>query len=197
MKKNKIFTLGLIAAFVAILSLTLVAGTFAKYTSTVTGNDSARVAKWGFTLNDENLDLTQNVELNLFDTILDTDGQAETDVKKGQTEKIIAPGTSGKFEFSVKNASEVNALFNMTLTFTNEKAIPLEFSFDNGTTWVKYSEAVTTGDVELNMDATDPTKVTVQWKWAFDGNDVTDTTLGVEGTAVVTVLATITFTQVD
>ena len=48
MKKNKIFTLGLAIAFVFVLSLTLVSGTFAKYTSTVTGKDSAAVAKWAF-----------------------------------------------------------------------------------------------------------------------------------------------------
>ena len=41
MKKNKIFTLGLVITFVFVVSLTLVSGTFAKYTSTVTGNDSA------------------------------------------------------------------------------------------------------------------------------------------------------------
>ena len=51
MKKNKFFMLGIITVFVAILSLTFVSSTFARYTSQVSGTDSARVAiwKWSFT----------------------------------------------------------------------------------------------------------------------------------------------------
>ena len=130
MKKNKIFTLGLAIAFVFVLSLTLVSGTFAKYTSTVTGKDSAAVAKWAFqygnnegALTDIDLVSTKEISFNLFDTILDTNGDTETDVAANK----IAPGTKGSFQFVVKNVSEVNATFDLTLELTGAQ-VPFQYT---------------------------------------------------------------------
>ena len=46
MKRNKLFILGICTVMVALVSLSLVSGTWAKYTSTVSGSSAARVAKW-------------------------------------------------------------------------------------------------------------------------------------------------------
>lgn len=199
MKKNKIFTLGLAIAFVFVLSLTLVSGTFAKYTSTVTGKDSAAVAKWAFqygnnegALTDIDLVSTKEISFNLFDTILDTlDGGAETDVVANK----IAPGTKGSFQFVVKNTSEVNATFDLTLKVTGAQ-VPFEYTIqvDEGSA----SEAsttvpsLTTQTIDRNTSVT----VTITWEWPFDGNDTADTTLGLAASTV-EVNATIVFVQVD
>lgn len=199
MKKNKIFTLGLAIAFVFVLSLTLVSGTFAKYTSTVTGKDSAAVAKWAFrygnnegALTDIDLVSTKEISFNLFDTILDTlDGGAETDVVANK----IAPGTKGSFQFVVKNTSEVNATFDLTLKVTGAQ-VPFEYTIqvDEGSA----SEAsttvpsLTTQTIDMNTSVT----VTITWEWPFDGNDTADTTLGLAASTV-EVNATIVFVQVD
>lgn len=50
MKKNKLFLLGLFVVFAAVLSLSLVSNTLAKYTSSDSGSDTARVAKWGIVM---------------------------------------------------------------------------------------------------------------------------------------------------
>lgn len=198
MKKNKIFTLGLAIAFVFVLSLTLVSGTFAKYTSTVTGKDSAAVAKWAFQYgNNEgaltNIDLvsTKEISFNLFDTILDTNGDTETDVAANK----IAPGTKGSFQFVVNNTSEVNATFDLTLKVTGAQ-VPFEYTIqvDEGSA----SEAsttvpsLTTQTIDRNTSVT----VTITWEWPFDGNDTADTTLGLAASTV-EVNATIVFVQVD
>lgn len=198
MKKNKIFTLGLAIAFVFVLSLTLVSGTFAKYTSTVTGKDSAAVAKWAFqygnnegALTDIDLVSTKEISFNLFDTILDTNGDTETDVAANK----IAPGTKGSFQFVVKNTSEVNATFDLTLKVTGAQ-VPFEYTIqvDEGSA----SEAsttvpsLTTQTIDRNTSVT----VTITWEWPFDGNDTADTTLGLAASTV-EVNATIVFVQVD
>lgn len=198
MKKNKIFTLGLAIAFVFVLSLTLVSGTFAKYTSTVTGKDSAAVAKWAFqygnnegALTDIDLVSTKEISFNLFDTILDTNGDTETDVAANK----IAPGTKGSFQFVVKNVSEVNATFDLTLELTGAQ-VPFQYTIqvDEGAASSASTTLPMLNNQAINMNAS--TTITITWEWPFEGNDETDTTLGIEASTV-TIKATIVFVQVD
>lgn len=210
MRKNKLFILGLVATFVAILSLTLVSSTWAKYTSTVTGSDSARVAKWVFqygnqsdNLSQLNLSETQQLTINLFDTILDTDGNQESDVKASVDETIIAPGTKGTGTFVLKNTGEVNAKATITFTVTNTNNIPVKFTNAAGNELEATEGVYSVGEVNLQMDSTDGISLTLNWEWPFDNdttsgaNDSTDTALGIEGTATLTVTVTVVFTQID
>lgn len=222
MKKNKILVLGLVAAFVAVLSLTLVSGTWAKYTSTVEGSDTARVAKWSF----DSADLTnKTITIDLFKTtIKDSNGtDNETDVATSSTEKIIAPGTQGTGTFALKNTGEVNAKATVTFTVTNTNNIPVKFYAANpnvaeGVTKPNALTGITNADgtdtytltseeVTLVMGA-EATNVTLYWEWPFEAvdnietTDITednayDTTLGIDGTATITVEVTVVFTQVD
>ena len=122
-------TVILLMLLVSIATTILLGRTFAKYTSTVTGNDSASVAKWAFqygtsegTWSDVDLSSTKTIAFNLFDTILDTNEDPETDVAANK----IAPGTKGSFQFVVKNTSEVNATFDLTLEVTGAQ-VPFEW----------------------------------------------------------------------
>lgn len=49
MKKNKIMLSGLCTAGSDLMTTCAISSTFAKYTTSASGTDSARVAKWGFT----------------------------------------------------------------------------------------------------------------------------------------------------
>ena len=50
-------------------------------------------------------------------------------------------------------------------------------------------------------------EITIQWRWAFEGtgsvnyatsqSDITDTNLGIDGTATITVTAKVTATQIN
>lgn len=197
MRKNRLFILGIFTVMVALVSLSLVSGTWAKYTSSVSGSDSARVAKWEFTLNsvavtNSAVATPQNVTFDLFKTIKDTDGSAETDLSAIDG-SIIAPGTQGSFDLVINNTSEVNATYSIDYTITNEDSIPVQFSVD-GTNWSSSLEDVAATPIAH----TNGTKtITVQWKWAFDGNDNVDTLLGLDGDAEISVAVKITFTQVD
>lgn len=194
-KKRKIVALLLCMA----LAITSIAGAaLAKYTTNVSANDTASVAKWHFEVNDVNMtpaDGEAEMTFDLFNTIMDTDGaSAETDVKTD----LIAPGTSGKFDVKIENLSEVNAVYSLDYSIENTSNVPLQFSLD-GADWKSDINDLDVSDVAIAMESGSDT-VTVQWKWAFDGDDAADTALGIAAqTAAPTVKVTCaaTFTQVD
>ena len=124
-KKNynsiKIFAILLL---LVMLVLMLIVGTYAKYTTEVVGSDSTVVAKWAWQINDTDVSKSDTeFSFNLFDTIKDTDGNNETDVKTTK----IAPGTKGGFEIKVENLSEVNANYNLTLKETKGRCTLIFF----------------------------------------------------------------------
>lgn len=199
MKKSRIFSALLV---LALLSTCVIGGTFAKYTSTATGSDTATVAKWSFKLNDAEIAGTtpKTITIDLFSTIKDSDGSTdETDVASG---KKIAPGTSGKFEIKVENTSEVTAKYDMTFTTNNDNAIPVEFSIDGGSTWKTSISDLNLTNQTIAIGAAAETK-TVQWRWVYyvsDAKDATDTALGVLAQTAAPTLkvnVTVVATQVD
>lgn len=200
MKKNKVLLLGIITVFVAIFSLTLVSGTWAKYTSTVSGADNAKVAKWEWKVSD--LEVKQgmtstNFKFDLFNTIKDTKtGGDETNVK----ENLIAPGTSGEFSFNIANLSEVNAKYYITFEVTQDATapkVPLKFKLNDAADWSDTLTGIAEGAaVPIDME-TGTGSVKVQWQWAFEGgDDATDTTIGFAAPNVI-VNATLVMVQVD
>ena len=210
MKKNRTLRVSALLLALTLITTCLVGGTFAKYTSSTTGSDTATVAKWSFKVNGAEFAVAPEEELtfDLFKTILDTGSAAEIDVKNG---KLIAPGTSGSFDLKVTNDSEVNAKFTVALAETNASNVPLQYSVDNGTTWKDSIADLTMSgltDQAIDMGATKT--VTVLWRWVFEGTtppgahadqtDVTDTALGIAARTAaptVTITATLTATQVD
>ena len=209
MRRNKLFILGLFFAFVAVLSLTLVSGTWAKYTSTVTSADAiARVAKWEWNIGEQEVvgdtPISTKFAFNLFDTINDTynDGDNhEEDVATSESAKIIAPGTTGSYTVSIKNNSEVSGTVRIAVKVTNEHNIPVNFYYQLGTGGALQEVTLTDHAGTFYIDvpkiaalATATSDVVITWEWPFGGDD---TSLGLNGTYQLTVNATVTFTQVD
>lgn len=85
-RKNHTLKLaGILLALVLVTSC-FVGGTFAKYVTTGTGSDSARVAKFGVKV---------TAEGSTFATSYDKDNAAKT-VVSSTLDKVVAPGTSGE-----------------------------------------------------------------------------------------------------
>lgn len=213
MKKNKTLRLLAITLLLVMIALILVSGTYAKYTSKASGEATARVAKWNFTVGDTKIQTADTFTFDLFETVNDTkDSQTETDVTAANgKDQIIAPGTEGSFDIVLKNESEVSAKYGITYTVTNTSNIPVEYSVDGGKTWATKLDSlnVTADDANTKLAANGGTKtIKVQWKWAYENgkyndgtektaDDVYDTTLGTKGTDTITVKAEVTATQVD
>ena len=200
-KEKKVFVGCVLLLVLTVVTVYAVGGTYARYASSVSGSSEARVAKWAWTINDTNLAKgTTEFNLNLFDTVLDSNGtDEETDLKKGNSENIIAPGTSGKFAISVQNKSEVTATYKYTLEATNASDIPIEYSLDGSTGWTKNIATLNATDATSLAIGSEKTEATIYWRWVIgdDSANTTDTALGFDGTATVTVKAKLDFTQVD
>ena len=213
MKNNKLAKFMAIVLLITLVAIILVSGTYAKYTSSATGSDSATVAKWSIKLGENDMTKSKTFSVNLFDTVADTkdavytteNPEADTDVKAG---KLIAPGTYGKFTLAeLTNESEVNAEYSVTYKIENTGNVPLEFSKD-GNSWSTDIESIKTDKVSLPMKSGDSATAvktpTVYWRWTFtdDSNEATrdekDTNLGTAETAQkVTITATVNVEQVD
>ena len=197
MGKNSTMKMILITLLITMIALVLVSGTYAKYTSSASGSDTARVAKWSFNVGENDIVAKDTFTFDLFKTITDTDGKTETDVVSANADKVIAPGTSGSFDLVLENKSETSAKYGITYTVTNTASIPVQFSV-NGKDWTDNLANVVESDTDTKLDANNGTKtITIQWKWAYDGDDTTDVNLGKVGTAKLIVQADVTATQID
>ena len=91
MRKNKMMRLASALLVAVLLSTCAISGTFAKYVTEVEASDQARVAKWG---------VTASVIGGAFATeyAMDDAGAYFTNsVVSSTTDKLVAPGTDGKF----------------------------------------------------------------------------------------------------
>lgn len=186
MKGNKILKLTGTVMFVSVLAVILVSSTYAKYTSSASGSDTATVAKWSIKLNNQDITQVERVNFGLFDTIYDTDGQTvEEDVAEGK----IAPGTSGKFNLELENNSEVTAEYTINFTLTGAEGLPLEFKIGNGS-WTSNLTDIPATELAMDDDTTsaDEGKATVpvEWKWAYErtDKDAEDTGFGIDASDV-------------
>ena len=197
-RKRSSMMVRLVAALAVTMMFTMcfVGGTFAKYTSSATGTDSATVAKWDIKVGGTNIATNDTFTFDLFKTIKDSNGTADETDMSPVDGTIIAPGTRGSFDIVIKNDSQVNATYAIDYTVTNTNNIPVKFSVD-GTNWFDDINYLAVRTVAINMGAT--ATVTVQWMWevARTDGDTQDATLGSAATATLTVAAAVTATQVD
>ena len=220
MKKNRMMRLASVLMVLTLLSTSVISGTFAKYTTSVTSEDSARVAKWGF-------EPTTMVLDNLFLS-------SYTNVVSNNGDDVIAPGTEGSTTFAFAfdetngaNGPEVAYTFTVDVDANCHSAIlanpNIVWKLDsNGWgTWDKMVADITalsgstTGTLQyapntlpVGFTASDDVH-TIAWKWVFDesaanvetgmvNQDVLDTAMGNDNVlANCSLEITITATQVD
>lgn len=188
--KKKIAMLAVLVMAV-IASAYSVSGTYAKYTTTSNGTDSARVAKWG-------IGATTNVDV--FKTSY-TAGDGYVDVLSGDTTDVVAPGTKGSFKYKLVGTPEVNYTINVDLTGSEDNTGRIVWSL-NGTEVGSLTQlqtkinALYNGKVFAAGTASD-SEHEIGWEWKFDeSKDSEDTALGNEEVAkTVTLKVTITATQ--
>lgn len=88
MKKTKFMRAALLLLVLTLITSCFVGGTFAKYTTSSSGSDKARVAYWGF-------NQAAVTEIKLFNTTYDNGN-----VNSSITDNVIAPGTSQSSTFA-------------------------------------------------------------------------------------------------
>lgn len=188
MKKNKMMRLASILLVLVLMTSSVVGGTFAKYITSASGTDTARVAKWGVDVvvtvdgafATEYAATTQNLE----DV---TGAKIEKTVISSGTDNILAPGTNGTLlaKASITGAPEVSTKVTKVATLDlGENWVvdgvyycPLTINGVYGMYYASadaFEEAVeATLNEEFyaaaNADLT--ADKTVEWSWAFEGTD--------------------------
>lgn len=208
MKKNKTMRVATLLLALALITSCFVGGTLAKYTSSADSQDSARVAKWGFT--PETMDLS-----GLFKNAYN--GNGDESVKSEDKADVIAPGTTNSATFAFKysesdttaNAPEV--AYNFTVSTDGSEIdesikanTNIQWKLDNGKwgTWDELMASIKalSGDASGSKDyapntlpaafTKDDDVHTVAWQWVFESaatdenpdltakQDKTDTAMG-------------------
>ncbi|MGN1467521.1 MAG: hypothetical protein ACI4W1_04360 [Ruminococcus sp.] len=220
MKKNKMMRIASVLLVAVILTTCAISGTFAKYVTSGNGSDSARVAKFGVTVN------------GTADTFKETYAKDDTSFTLAantvvSTEDVVAPGTSGsmvaftlegtpevavRVEFAgtlelgdkwVDSASTYYCPIEVTVGSTVFKGLDYT-SADEFETAVNEKIANYSKDYEANTDLSSigADAPAISWKWAFEDNDdVKDTYLGDQAAAgnaaEISLAVTATVTQID
>lgn len=122
MKKTKSMRVALGMLALTLITSCFVGGTFAKYVTTASGSNSARVAKFGVTVTAGGDAFKNQYETNESNGF----GYTETFSVEGKDGAIVvAPGTSGSVAlFSVEGSPEVAVNVNANLNATSRIKLP-------------------------------------------------------------------------
>ena len=199
MKKNNVMRIASALLVAVLLTTCAISGTFAKYTTSFSGNSAARVAKWGFT------DPT-NVTFDLF-----ADTYNNGAIASQGDDNVIAPGASGEFSITLVQAedaekTEVAYAFNVDIIAEDGTDTDLlnkivwTFNGTDNLTFAQLQDAINELDGEYDPgEAPDVTTIVISWEWVFEVDSATnanDTELGQDGEAEVSITFTFSATQV-
>jgi hypothetical protein len=203
----------LLVALVLITSL-FMGVTIARYVTTTSSEDSARVAVWGIN--------EGGTEMDLFNATYTAD-DGTTIAMSADDDNIIAPGTSKTSEFKILTSSAIKpeVMYEVMITVDDSEVADeirnhpgIEWRVDNND-WGTWEELQTqikslvgneTGIAvfapgTVSTELANGVKHTISWQWLMDaGYDVEDTLLGnkaVDGDISAKVVVEITARQTD
>lgn len=162
-----------------VFTCAMVTNTLAKYTNSIAGSQSVKFAKWYVTIDDDAIDEMQSWDFTLFNTVYDSDG--ETMETFNTMDSVIAPGTSGEYQFNIHNRSDVDCSYDIDFTltqksvsgFSNIPMCPIEFKIDDSQ-WSR-NPSIDAATIASGSNETH----TIKWRWLYDSdNDESDTFLG-------------------
>ena len=194
------------AGLVLVLTLittSLVAGTYAKYTTEYTGTGTVVVAKWQADLGVDSAPITDDFDFNLFDTTGDTGVLQSLNTTSGA---IIAPGTSGSFTFTYDTSdSEVAHSLLVALDVSGDLITDLSYlefrdTNSSGSLITPVDGVITFVNADYAAGAGPSVSKTVYWSWPFSADstqDEADTIAGIAAGASYNVTLTFTATQLD
>lgn len=211
-KARNMFVLALV--LLSVISIGSVAGTYAKYTTSETATDEARVAKFGVTLTKT----TGSAFAKEYATT-DTTATSITNSVVAET-NVVAPGTNGSLAtVSISGTPEVAVRVATTATVDlgddwmvdGSFYCPLEITVGTdtikGTAYtsvedfenaIKEKLEAVKADYAAGTDLSTASTSSLSWKWAFEGNDdVKDTALGNKGNATISISVSTSVTQID
>lgn len=133
MKKRTMAVGGLLLA-VAMTGYS-VAGTYAKYVSSIDFTDEARVAKWELKGSDKNGNLESSNEIDLFANSYTNNGkeyvrsfECTNPADRSTCDSVVAPGTKGEYSFDLTGTMET--MFQLKFDLVNKSDFVVYFTVD-------------------------------------------------------------------
>lgn len=202
--KNKMMKISAVLMTAVLLTTSVVSSTYAKYVTTNTGSDGARVAKWGVKIDTNTKGMFSHSYANTEKVNGAATGTSVSVSGAGNdSDYVLAPGTSGSTTISLSGSPEVavNVQFAMNIEsdllvpvrtqVSNEKILfesykPIQYTLTNkaGDELAKGSlEDVKTAFNALSAQHAPNSSLnetyTLSWVWPIDGGDaLADTYLG-------------------
>ena len=191
MKKNKMMRIASVLLVAVLLTTSAISGTFAKYVTTESGSDSARVAKWGVTVEAESFDMFTN-KYATNDTTATFTGSYSVESADGKD--VFAPGTKGTFaNFAITGTPEVavDVAVDATVTVSGDWMVNGDFYCpivitvgDTAICGLKFNNASDFADAideaiegyskqyapNQDLSAIDA-NFDISWEWAFEDAD--------------------------
>lgn len=117
------------------------------------------------------LSITKDTKLDIFKNI------------KFNNQKIIAPASSGKYEFSIKNETESNICYDISFTDEMKEFVNMKFKLKLDNVYIRGSENESVFLKDLNVENITVTKgsnniYTLEWEW--EDSDDKDTYVGIK-----------------
>lgn len=217
MKKTKLMRAALLLLVLTLITSCFVGGTFAKYTTSAEGSDTARVAKWGVVITAHGETFAKTYATDTGNVV----GTIANSVVSANANKVIAPGTKGNMVgMTITGTPEVAVSVNYAANFKVEGwtvddnfYCPLQIKVGStmidGATFnnaAAFENAVNTEISTYNknyaagtdLSTASVTTPSVSWEWPFNEDDIKDTKLGnLETAPTVSLEVTTTVDQID
>ena len=217
MKKNNMMRIASVLLVAVLLSTCVSSGTFAKYVTSATSTDTARVAKFGVVITANGTTFADNYDTDDEDVVATI---AKSVVTAGDAgDSVVAPGTEGDMNaMTISGTPEVavNVAYDATLTLANwtvgnDFYCPIIITvgnnnfngtdYDSPDLFAAAVEAAIEGysaNYAAGTNLATAVAPVVSWSWPFEGEDVEDTALGdAETAATITLTIVTTVTQID
>ncbi len=170
------------------LRISLSAGGPKSILSILTAGESGSSKKNDFKVSDADTVWTTNTKVNIFETAYGN-SKSGVVVKSGNGDKVIAPGTSNSYRFTIDNTGKYS--LDYELSFVSEqhgytRSVPVEarisdqsgkYLFGTETSWLGIADIDQAKD-EATLQANESKTYILEWRWLLDGNDDFDNFLG-------------------
>ena len=197
--KKKLMRFNLAALALVMVTSVLISGTFAKYTTAVSAQDTALIARWDISSTGMT---AETAELDLFGHAYDVAIQ-----NNDEGTPILGPGVAGSFVVNLTGTADVDAFIDLQIEKTGAN-VPIQYAIgtdeetvDWGTATIYYSEellaeailesmiddstVVANGDKDAatatdkglnpiilkNSETTTEKNVWVHWRWLYEADD--------------------------
>lgn len=122
MRKNRMMRLASALLILTMVTTCAISGTFAKYVTSDSATDTARVAKWGVSVMASGDLFGTDYNPNSTEDSLDDDviGTVKTSVSSSNANKIVAPGTQNDVGYTISIAGTPEVAWDVTATTTED-----------------------------------------------------------------------------